>query len=650
MSGVFLGIVNMSVAAGWIVLAVVLLRLLLKKAPKGINVLLWGIVALRLMCPFSVESVLSLIPSAEIIDLDVMTDPLPQIDSGVPLINETLNPIMEEVPLQLLVPFLAWGWVVGLTAMLLYTVFSYGQVKRKVGTAVLVRDNIYQSEAVVSPFVLGLFKPNIYLSFAMSEQNIEHVIAHERAHIARKDHWWKPLGFLLLSIHWFNPLMWLAYVLLCRDIELACDEKVVKTWDRDQKADYTQALLACSVNRRVIAACPVAFGEVGVKKRVKAVLRYRKPAVWITAVAMVACIMASLCFLTDPPQAKKPEPEPPQVVMTTTTIQTTRATSVTKTTVGTVGTTRATSVTKTTVGTVGTTDTTTESAATALTTTSTSAEMTPSMVTEVITSTEPPPTEQTTQPTVLPTGCVHQWGEWKTVREADCLVEGMRVRDCTLCGKTQERTLPCVDHQESGWDIFVAPTALQNGSKSTVCIYCGKFMQTIPLSLYEDAYTKQAVSHCSYAIADRYMGESTYVKISSTMFGVPVRALGEESFINANVQHVVIPDSVERIGKRAFKNCTALHTVEIGNKVEAIDSEAFQGCDSLRTVRLPASLKRLGSACFGDGIKAVYFEGDAPSEWGDKPFADGTVIYYNKNASGWASTPLRIQYTVKIEE
>lgn len=187
-------------------------------------------------------------------------------------------------------------------ALALYTAISYWRLRRKVDTAVRYEDNIFQSENVGSPFVLGIIKPKIYLPFKMDEQDMEHVVAHEQAHIRRKDHWWKPLGFLLLTIHWFNPLMWLAYVLLCRDIELACDEKVIKELGNEQRADYTQALVACSVNRRMIAACPLAFGEVGVKERVKSVMNYKKPAFWIIILAVIACVVVVVCFLTNPKQ------------------------------------------------------------------------------------------------------------------------------------------------------------------------------------------------------------------------------------------------------------------------------------------------------------------------------------------------------------
>lgn len=310
MSAFFLKIVNMSISASWLVLAVVLLRLVLKKAPKWISVILWGFVAIRLICPFSIESVLSLIPSAETVSPDIMMDWTPEISTGIGSVDTVINPIITQTfapnpatsanPLQILIPVAGIAWLAGIAAMLLYTAVSYFLLRRRVATAVLLRNNIYQSENVDSPFVLGIIKPKIYLPFQMDGKNLEHVIAHEESHIHRKDHWWKPLGFVLLALHWFNPLMWLGYVLLCRDIELACDEKVIKEMDNENRADYTQALVACSVNRRSIAACPLAFGEVGVKERVKSVMNYKKPAFWIIVAAIVACVAVAVCFLTNP--------------------------------------------------------------------------------------------------------------------------------------------------------------------------------------------------------------------------------------------------------------------------------------------------------------------------------------------------------------
>lgn len=310
LSEVFLKIVNMSISASWLVLTVLLLRLVLKKAPKWVSVLLWGFVAVRLICPFSIESVLSLIPSAETVSPDIMMDWTPEISTGIGSVDTVINPIITQTfapnpatsanPLQILIPVAAILWITGIVVMLIYTAVSYLLLRRKVATAVLLRNNIYQSENADSPFVLGIIKPKIYLPFQMDGKNLEHVVAHEESHIRRKDHWWKPFGFLLLALHWFNPLMWLGYILLCRDIELACDEKVIKEMDNGSKADYTQALVACSVKRRSIAACPLAFGEVGVKERVKSVMNYKKPAFWIIVAAVVACVAVAVCFLTNP--------------------------------------------------------------------------------------------------------------------------------------------------------------------------------------------------------------------------------------------------------------------------------------------------------------------------------------------------------------
>lgn len=321
MSEVFLHVLNMSISAGWLVLAVLILRLVLKKAPKWANVLLWGFVAVRLVCPISFESMLSLIPSAETVSPQIMTDPAPHITSGIYAVNNVINPVLSQSftpavgdsvnPLQIWIPVIAAVWAIGVAVMLGYTAVSYFLLSRKIGTAVRLRENILQSEYVDSPFVLGIVKPKIYVPFAMEGEKLEYVIAHENAHIRRKDHWWKPLGFLLLAVHWFNPLMWVGYIFLCRDIELACDEKVIKSMDNENRADYTQALVACSIHRRSIAACPLAFGEVGVKERVKSVMNYKKPGFWIILAAIITCIVVAVCFLTNPPKDNNADPNNP---------------------------------------------------------------------------------------------------------------------------------------------------------------------------------------------------------------------------------------------------------------------------------------------------------------------------------------------------
>ena len=313
----FLKLMNMSISASWLVLAVLILRFALKKAPKWVNVILWGIVAVRLICPSSIESALSLIPSTETVPMNIEMAARPAIDSGIDVVNSAVNPIISASftpnpgasanPLQIWIPVASVIWLLGMVGMALYTAISYLRLYRLLNTAVRYEKNIFQSENVTTPFVLGIFRPKIYLPFQIAEGDLAHVVAHEQAHICRKDHWWKPLGFLLLTIHWFNPLMWLAYVLLCRDIELACDERVIQKLGNVQRADYTQALVSCSVNRRMIAACPLAFGEVGVKDRVKTIMNYKKPAFWLIVVAIILCMIVAVCFLTDPIQEKNPQ-------------------------------------------------------------------------------------------------------------------------------------------------------------------------------------------------------------------------------------------------------------------------------------------------------------------------------------------------------
>ena len=311
MSVIFLKLLNLSISASWLVLVVLALRLVLKRAPKWVNVLLWGMVALRLMLPFSIESALSLIPSAETVSPEVVQfDPAPTITSGVEFIDNAVNPSLSESfaaaplasvnPLYVWTYLAGWVWLIGLAAMLLYALVSYLRLRRRVSASIPLWENVYVCDEVPSPFILGIVHPRIYLPSALDEAQRGSVLSHERAHLARRDHWWKPLGFALLAVYWFNPLLWLAYTLLCRDIELACDERVLRGMDAGQVKDYSSALLACSVPRRMLAACPLAFGEVGVGARVKNALRYKKPAFWVVAASVAVCVVVAVCFLTNP--------------------------------------------------------------------------------------------------------------------------------------------------------------------------------------------------------------------------------------------------------------------------------------------------------------------------------------------------------------
>lgn len=310
MDDVFLKIVNLSISASWLILTALVLRFVLKKAPKWVMPLLWGVVALRLVCLFSIESALSLIPSAETIPSEIVTEtrePVLYEQATLDIVTNPTLPPAAEVPVgvsrqQAQVDFNIYSvlWLAGMAALLVHALVSAGKLKRKLATAILLRDNIYESEFVDSPFVFGVVKPNIYLPMHMDEGTAAYVIAHERAHLARRDHWWKVLGYLVLALHWFNPLVWVAYILFCRDIELACDERVVKGLDGAARADYSQALLSCAAPKRAVAACPLAFGEGNIKTRVKSALHYKKPAFWVAAAAVLAVVIVAVCFLTNP--------------------------------------------------------------------------------------------------------------------------------------------------------------------------------------------------------------------------------------------------------------------------------------------------------------------------------------------------------------
>ncbi len=312
---------NMSLIAGYIVPAVLLLRLCLKKAPKALTCLLWGVVGLRLLLPFSLESVMSLIPGKEPLPADFLTSETPQINTGISVLNQTVTPIIQEslppavsdteTPMEEVFAILALIWLIGLGVMLVYALISYIRVRRQVREAIRQEGNVYLCDRVQSPFILGLVRPKIYLPVSLSREESRFVLAHERAHIRRLDHIWKPLGFLILAVYWFNPLLWVAYILLCRDIELACDERVLRQLGAEAKKPYSEALISCAVSRRTVAACPLAFGEVGVKTRIKGILSYKKPTFWIILVALAASVIVAVCFLTDPKEEPEESTEPP---------------------------------------------------------------------------------------------------------------------------------------------------------------------------------------------------------------------------------------------------------------------------------------------------------------------------------------------------
>ena len=312
MEKIFLEILNMSLSGSLLILVVLIARLLLKKAPKWISCVLWGLVAVRLVCPLSIESAISLLPSAKPVPADIAMMPRPEIDTGISAINQVVNPVIERNftpapmasanPLQIFNFMAAWIWIAGIIVILIYAIVSYGLLYKKVRSSISFEENIRLCDYIETPFILGIIRPSIYLPSGISEEQFHHVIAHEKAHIKRLDYIWKPLGFGVLAIHWFNPLAWISYAMLCKDIEMACDERVISDFDRESTVSYSQALLECSAGKRTFIVCPLAFSEVSVKDRIKHVLNYKKPGFLIICIAAIICVIVAVCFLTNPKQ------------------------------------------------------------------------------------------------------------------------------------------------------------------------------------------------------------------------------------------------------------------------------------------------------------------------------------------------------------
>ena len=307
----FPAMLRMSLSAAVLTGIVILLRFLLRKAPKRVLCLLWLLAAVRLLCPSLPQSGASLMPprgTSAVSDRQIvstMDEVLPSLEFET-LRDHSVNQAVGEAqnvrvsteasPARYL-PVL---WAAGTLAMLLYALVSFLRLRRRTAASVPFSGKAYLCDGVDSPFILGMLRPRIYLPSGMEEPRLNHVLAHERAHLRRLDQLWKPLGFLLLALHWFNPVLWLAYLLFCRDMELACDERAVRDLDQAARADYAQALLDLSRPGRMIAACPLAFGETGVKGRVENVLNPRKPAFWIILGAILLAALAAVFFLTDP--------------------------------------------------------------------------------------------------------------------------------------------------------------------------------------------------------------------------------------------------------------------------------------------------------------------------------------------------------------
>lgn len=309
MNHIFIELLNNALITSALIMAVILVRLCIKKAPRWISCALWGLVAVKLIIPFHIESILSLVPNSEPIPINIEYQAVPQITSSVPTVNQVINPVLADNfaanvaysvnPMQIVISVASMIWIGGVALLCLYALVSYILLRKRVAVSQKICERVYSCDEVQSPFILGVINPKIYMPSGMDEDVTDCVLEHERAHLKRGDHIWKPLGFLILAVYWFQPLCWIAYILLCKDIELACDEKVAKNKDREWKAEYCQALLECHVKQKMITACPVAFGEVSVKDRVKNVLNYKKPALFITVAALALGVVVAICFMTD---------------------------------------------------------------------------------------------------------------------------------------------------------------------------------------------------------------------------------------------------------------------------------------------------------------------------------------------------------------
>lgn len=346
MENIFLHLLNMSITAAILAVVVMALRLVFHRAPRWIHCLLWALVAVRLLCPFSIESDLSLMPSTPAVTVPERVEiSTPVITPSIPSDTPSVSPIVPDTPVtnpdvggtvttpatpvvpdssvaapgdsvdpwQVALAVATQAWLLGMLAMAVYAVVTTLRLRRQVREAAHIEGNLWQCDHIRTPFILGVFRPRIYLPSDLNGAARDSVIAHEQAHLRRGDHFWKPLGFLLLTVYWFNPVLWVAYVLLCRDIEAACDERVVRDMTAPDRKAYSEALLACSAPRRLISACPLAFGETSVKSRIKSVLSYKKPTVWILVAALLVSAVAGVCLLTDRPVAEQEPDDPPAV-------------------------------------------------------------------------------------------------------------------------------------------------------------------------------------------------------------------------------------------------------------------------------------------------------------------------------------------------
>ncbi|MCR5608489.1 MAG: M56 family metallopeptidase [Lachnospiraceae bacterium] len=306
----FFNVFNVSIIASWLILAIIAARLLLKKAPRWIIVLLWGLAAIRLVVPFpmlEIQTPVSLIPSAKTISPTSGSEEI-YVHSGFNVIDNALNTTLvnnsfiedSSETISNIIDICIKLWIIGIITCLSYTFISFIVFKLKLRASIPYEKNIWLSDYISAPFIIGIIKPQIYLPSNIDKQDIENVLAHECAHIKRKDHVWKLIGFIITSVYWFNPVIWIAYNLFCKDIEIACDEKVVSKLELPLRKSYANSLVSLSLPKKMLYSCPLSFSTLGVKERVEKVVFYRKPSLYVFIVSIVVFSFIGLCFLTNP--------------------------------------------------------------------------------------------------------------------------------------------------------------------------------------------------------------------------------------------------------------------------------------------------------------------------------------------------------------
>lgn len=598
MEAVCIKVLEMSIAASWLILAVILLRMLLVKAPKGFRYVLWALVAIRLICPVSVESDFSLVPdmkdflSAEAPEAEVpeqkpgqnttipgTTPSVPDTDIGASGSTEVpeetpSTPVTPEADTIQLIDVLPWVWIFDVVLMLVYMFVSYVRLWNRVKISIPVGENTYICDHIQSPFILGVIRPNIYIPSHIGKDQMTYILTHEREHLRCMDHMWKPFGFVLLAVHWFNPLVWVAYILMCRDLELACDERVIRNMDSTEKRNYSETLLACSSPGDYISACPVAFGEIGIKERIKRVFSYKKPKVWIVGTAILLCVMVGVCFMTDP---------------------------------------------------AGTQDN-------AKTETSDSESSEESYLKEVKNKIKKDYVKQMSSGSCT---CSTDDVQLLVVSELDSsyvLVIGCECNGINLQASWENAVRSTVSdldfYMPDGWSLTFAYKSgyfitLEDAYSDSWFSYdqlqdiwydfYEVFPDALPAWRQENAGLTQSPERhptgLDYTInedgitctiigigaCDR-KGE---VVIPEYIDGYQVTAIGESAFwAQSKITSVVMSDSVVCIGSEAFSGCRSLKTVTLSASLKTIGRAAFERCESLAEISLPESLESIGAAAF----------------------------------------------------